>query len=118
MWFLTALIPDAVPGPGAGQRGGEAHHGGHQDRPVDRAAGDQDDDNDDDHDDKDDNDDDDAELPPADLVAAAADLHLGGGDQPRGHARQLQAVAHLQPLARLPHLAAAGTPRVTRVLPF
>ena len=116
MWFLTALIPDAVPGPGAGQRGGEAHHGGHQDRPVDRAAGDQDDDDDDDHDY--DDDDDDAELPPADLVAAAADLHLGGGDQPRGHARQLQAVADLQPLARLPHLAAAGTPRVTRVIPF
>ena len=101
---MSAFVPDAVPGPGSGQRGGEAHHGGHQDWPVDRAAGDQDD-HDDDHDD----DDDDAELPPADLVAAAADLDLGGGDQPRGHARQLQAVAHLKPIPRLPHLAAAGT---------
>ena len=64
---------------------------------MDRAAGDQDDDDDDD--DHDDNDDDDAELPPADLVAASADLDLGGGDQPRGHARQLQAVAHLKPIA-------------------
>ena len=44
--LMSAFIPDAIPGSGSGQRGGEAHHGGHQDWPVDRAAGDQDDDDD------------------------------------------------------------------------
>ena len=46
LWLMPAFISDAISGPGSGQRGGEAHHGGHQDWPVDRAAGDQDDDDD------------------------------------------------------------------------